>query len=473
MIVKPKAITGTMKEISHKLGGSKGSLCIRYDVSLDGKHLFTTKGDSLVRNFAIRLWQQMRCITEDARPYYGIGITGTTPTSIVRTITGAASGTDGCLRLTCSGGIEFPSGQETYKVCCNGLSYYTELNGVEVDARYYSTTKIEIPSVAYVQTDTGTLAPTWAMLGPKENIGAAAMYIGEGDGAVTFQDTMLRKIHNVGGGATSFAIPGSTFPCYARVTRAFTNSTGSSIDVNEVGVYQTALSDTYLMIARDVFPSPVTVINGSTLTVNYDLGVDLESGTNPGGLLRPFACYLHALCTATNEDLAISNDITGTGRGIASVTSMNVGTNYGTSRVVAGAAKYPTVNITSATIPVNDIVGVLVGTGDAAVAITDYDLNARCAHGKEAGQLYHYSCSVENLVDSSTTVSYDIIRIFENQTEDSITIKEIGLAATYRRYSGTMFSHLIARNVLTTPVEVAAGEFIKVVYNFEMTAGSE
>jgi len=55
---------------------------------------------------------------------------------------------------------------------------------------------------------------------------------------------------------------------YFRVIRTFTNNSGSSITVSEVGLASKG-NGNYPLIARDLLPSPVSVPDGSTLTVRY------------------------------------------------------------------------------------------------------------------------------------------------------------------------------------------------------------
>jgi len=55
---------------------------------------------------------------------------------------------------------------------------------------------------------------------------------------------------------------------YYRIIRTFTNSSGSTITVTEVGLAM-SLYNNYVIIARDLLNPPATVPNGSTLTVRY------------------------------------------------------------------------------------------------------------------------------------------------------------------------------------------------------------
>jgi hypothetical protein len=56
--------------------------------------------------------------------------------------------------------------------------------------------------------------------------------------------------------------------------RTFTNSSGSAITVSEIGLsvrIKAAYMDTwaYILIARDLASPPISVPNGSTLTLRY------------------------------------------------------------------------------------------------------------------------------------------------------------------------------------------------------------
>jgi hypothetical protein len=59
-----------------------------------------------------------------------------------------------------------------------------------------------------------------------------------------------------------------------RIVRAFSNSTGASITVKEIGiaiVNQKSGTTYYFMISRDVLASPQTIPDGAALTVRYSL----------------------------------------------------------------------------------------------------------------------------------------------------------------------------------------------------------
>ena len=69
----------------------------------------------------------------------------------------------------------------------------------------------------------------------------------------------------------------STNSGYITVTRTFTNNSGSSITVSEVGLVawsgNDAQSNQYYLIIHDLLPSPITVPNGSSLSISYEIQV--------------------------------------------------------------------------------------------------------------------------------------------------------------------------------------------------------
>jgi len=69
----------------------------------------------------------------------------------------------------------------------------------------------------------------------------------------------------------------STNTGYITVTRTFTNNSGSSITVSEVGLVawsgNNLQTNQYYLIIHDLLPSPITVPNGSSLSISYEIQV--------------------------------------------------------------------------------------------------------------------------------------------------------------------------------------------------------
>jgi hypothetical protein len=85
---------------------------------------------------------------------------------------------------------------------------------------------------------------------------------GTGAGQLIYNAETVEDVTNPSGNDLQF-----------RITRTFTNNSGSTITVKEVGLLakkiESSLSNTRFLIARDVLPSPVDVPDGATLTIRY------------------------------------------------------------------------------------------------------------------------------------------------------------------------------------------------------------
>jgi hypothetical protein len=85
---------------------------------------------------------------------------------------------------------------------------------------------------------------------------------GSGSGQLVYGAETLEDVTNPSGNDLQF-----------RITRTFTNNSGSTITVKEVGLlvkkYDGESNTRSWLIARDVLPSPVDVPDGATLTIRY------------------------------------------------------------------------------------------------------------------------------------------------------------------------------------------------------------
>jgi hypothetical protein len=110
-----------------------------------------------------------------------------------------------------------------------------------------------------VRVGSGSTSPT-----PSDYNLATLISNGSGSGQLQYGATTVEAV-TINGQTTSF-----------RVIRTFSNSSGSTVTVREIGLsakilVSTAPSFDYVLIARDVLGSAVDVPNGSTLTVRYIL----------------------------------------------------------------------------------------------------------------------------------------------------------------------------------------------------------
>jgi hypothetical protein len=111
---------------------------------------------------------------------------------------------------------------------------------------------------------------------------SAGILVGTSDTPVSLaQYNLLGLItHGTGSGQLSYGATGvenltidSTY--YFRIIRTFTNNSGASITVREIGLFLKPAGNSY-MFARDVPTSPITVPAGSTLTLRYIISHSLS-----------------------------------------------------------------------------------------------------------------------------------------------------------------------------------------------------
>jgi hypothetical protein len=114
------------------------------------------------------------------------------------------------------------------------------------------------------------------------------LVVGSGTASNTVGTYALQSLisHGTGSGQLSYGshtfedlvVSGSTI--YFRIIRTFTNNSGASITVNEIGLYARVQDSggtaRIFCIARDVLSTGVTVDNGKTLTVRYILSVTVS-----------------------------------------------------------------------------------------------------------------------------------------------------------------------------------------------------
>jgi len=92
--------------------------------------------------------------------------------------------------------------------------------------------------------------------------------------------------------------------------------------------------------------------------------------------------------------------------------------------------------------------GLVVGTGTTEPTRNDYKLESQIPHGTGAGQLYYRACDVVFGDDY-----IEVMRAFENQSSDDITINEVGIIVIYRdKLTGDYEWALIARSLFTLTI---------------------
>jgi len=117
-----------------------------------------------------------------------------------------------------------------------------------------------------------------------------------------------------------------------------------------------------------------------------------------------------------------------------------------------------------------DTYGIQTGIGITPVAPTDYTLAGKITHGTGAGQLQYGEITIDSVIVSDNKSSVKVIRTFSNGSGATITVKEIGIVYTGFDSGAIQRFFLIARDVLTTPIDVPIGSTLTVRYIHDVFA---
>jgi hypothetical protein len=109
----------------------------------------------------------------------------------------------------------------------------------------------------------------------------------------------------------------------------------------------------------------------------------------------------------------------------------------------------------------NNSYGIIVGTSDTPWSIEQYQLGSRIPHGNTSGQLLYGATTVDDITPITNGYRIFVSRVFTNNSGVSVIVKEVGL------YTGDNI--MLARDVLTTPVEVQNLQTLTVRYSIYFT----
>ena len=104
--------------------------------------------------------------------------------------------------------------------------------------------------------------------------------------------------------------------------------------------------------------------------------------------------------------------------------------------------------------------GIVVGTGNTAVAVTDYVLATQIVHGTGAGQLSHAAQTVDtDITRVSNTCTWNTQRVFTNSSGGDIIVAEMGLYGLYGRVNtaNTTDVYCLIRDVLGSTKTITNG----------------
>ncbi|MBA7611737.1 hypothetical protein ES703_18966 [subsurface metagenome] len=111
--------------------------------------------------------------------------------------------------------------------------------------------------------------------------------------------------------------------------------------------------------------------------------------------------------------------------------------------------------------------GIVIGTDNTAVLISDYALGARIAEGVGAGQMNYQASSVATSVVAAPTCGWIASRAIVNNSGLTITVREAGIYGWLTEFSSWWVA--LVRDVLGTPQDVPDGGSMTINYTLRVS----
>jgi hypothetical protein len=115
-----------------------------------------------------------------------------------------------------------------------------------------------------------------------------------------------------------------------------------------------------------------------------------------------------------------------------------------------------------------DHYGIVVGTDNTAESLSDYALNTQATEGTGTDEFNHGAHAFSHAAVSGSNVDFIVSRTFTNNSGATITVREIGIYVQQMSQSGRKWV-CVARDVLSSPVDVIANQVLTVEYTLRTT----
>jgi hypothetical protein len=306
-------------------------------------------------------------------------------------------------------------------------------------------------------------------------ISTTGLIIGTGVGAESFEDSAIgtQIVHGSGAGQLWYQSSQTlendfwtlaTRTQAHRLTRFFDNWSGATITINEIAQYTSLYlsSVRVAMMSRDII-TPLDVAHRSCAAISYVYSLVFPSTGSP---LRNFYNYLFSQFACVNgrdatnfQDGNINIKITaGTVKSQLLPISPYNTSAFGGDGSMYGGGQNKSSN------------GQIVGRGDTAVTFEDFALETPIEHGTGANQMSYSSASeAPSRVWSDPTMTVQHARCITNGSGSSITVKEVGLQATFPGTGGSSFGACLVLRDIISDVVVANGESIRPIHLMQVT----
>lgn len=252
-----------------------------------------------------------------------------------------------------------------------------------------------------------------------------------------------------------------------QITRDFSNNSGATITVTELGVFsENVWGAGAFAVIRDVTDPGIDIAHGQTLTINYRV-----QGSTVDGILKNWINVVYAMFVTLSRPFINTDGATVTysihRHGIEWIGGQALAL---TTLVAPAWGECTRINFHPTNRAVHrDRNGVQVGTGDAAVTVNDFGLAGRISEGDGAGELIFEKAHVAVPVVAGGVASLPFYRYFKNQSGASIEIKEIGLYVQMGAAPPGAHACLY-RTVLPVPVTLNDGELLLAEHLLQVVA---
>ncbi|MDR8390005.1 hypothetical protein NC796_02565 [Aliifodinibius sp. S!AR15-10] len=465
-----------MRTIASELsiGKTGKGLDMYCSVGLSGQTLYRMKCESLVGHFVQSLYHQMSGRYDLPRYDFNYGYQPTAITSVTYV------GSDENIRVGLNGGPNIWSSDASV-ILLLGLEGIPELNGIwhqgedprnpeglTVIRRDYEYFDIIGAGTLYPGRTTGTGWVCDGIYSPQTfNQHAPGRYwnpvIGDSTDPVKASDLVLKGALKAGfflGGTTIAPLITDQQSSKFNLSRSFTNQRGSSVEVTEIGI-ETGFDghEKYTLMARDLLGAPLTLADGKTLTLDYEVRTDIENfsqdtlanGTN-GGFVEKFLSYVRA--NAAHDSNGWYEQY------------YRLLVSFGGGWCKAGEHDESSFGWEY---------GIRLGSSNKFVSMTDNslapadDTDNGYSQGDTDGTLFYHGTSIGELAidDLANQAWFPIERIVENRGSVALPVREIGLFANGAKSMVNPSPVLIARTALDAGEEftIQPGEMIKIIYS--------
>lgn len=113
--------------------------------------------------------------------------------------------------------------------------------------------------------------------------------------------------------------------------------------------------------------------------------------------------------------------------------------------------------------------GIVIGLGSTAYSFNNYALATQVVHGTAANQMAYATSTISKVFDSDTK-KYNVThsRVFNNNSSADIIVAEVGIIGCFQIGGSSLYTAMVCRDVLGTPVTVPPASKLTVSYTMSV-----